>query len=91
MPQHFKYILFPAEAPLSCETPVLFPPWLLHKDVAAGLSQRLCGLPAPVSAGFVKLDVSNNKDVVIAICYGSSTSLSLHSRPQDAEFIEAML
>ena len=90
--QHFKYILFPASAPLDVETPVLFPPWLQHKDVAAGLSQRLGGLPAPVSAGFVKFDHPGYRGgQVIAICYGSSDSLNLASRPQDAEFIEALL
>lgn len=95
MPQHFKYILFPAESPFLCETPVLFPPWLEHAVVAAGLSQRMNGLPAPVSAGFVKLSVErwngSGNEKVCALCYGSSDTLNLSSRPQDAEFIEAML
>lgn len=92
--QHFKYILFPAETPLLCETPVIFPPWLSHRKVKNALCDMM-RLPEPTSAGFVRIVPTSDSERAVrpvsAICYGESDSLKLSACPQDSEFIEGLL
>lgn len=81
MSDTLKYILYPADAPLLVETPILFPSWLSHKVVADACATR-SGWPRPVAAGFVRATADG------VVTFGESDTLGLTSRPSDATFIE---
>lgn len=68
-----KYIVFTDEG-LGLETPIIFPIWLNHRDVAVRLGLTVEKI---VSAGFF----NGNK------CYGNSHSLDIPSREQDSLLI----
>jgi hypothetical protein len=76
-----KYIILDANPYThDLETPVLFPEWLTHKNVA----QAFPGVSV-ISAGFVKHAAHG------VVCHGESTSLGLRPRMEDAELIEQCL
>ena len=77
-----KYIIFNIN---KIETPVLFPVTLGHDEVARALGQDV------VSAGFCKPNSDTTEyDCMIVqtwSAYGSSSTLKVSARPQDAEII----
>jgi hypothetical protein len=82
-----------------CLTPVVFPEFGNHRDVARGLVGA-DGIEAGqvLSAGFVKISttlvfINGYEEAKITVqCYGKSVSLDdLEARPEDARLIEKAL
>lgn len=79
---HSKYIMIEW---MGIETPILFPAWVQHADIASAIlrSRPGCSL---ISAGF--FSVGDNQEVST---FGHSQSLNLNSREEDARFIAKLL
>lgn len=58
----------------------------VHCDVAVKLSNK-----PPVSAGFVKIMLTEDGTDIFVECYGESISLGLSSKPEDSLLIYKML
>ena len=81
-----KYIVYMDEE-AGTETPVLFPSYVKHSDMARGFDKVL-------SAGFVSIAMvgSLSKSQYVAHAYGESTSLKKKSDPKrDSHIITRML
>jgi hypothetical protein len=65
----------------SIETPILFPPWFGHDEVANGREV--------ISAGFISIHVDDGK--IKSGCYGKSISLRIPSRPEDTQIVQNMI
>lgn len=70
-----KYVILDYQG---LETPMLFPCFWNHADIANAIS----GYGTPVAAGFLKMDDLGNLYVT-----GESISLKVKSRPEDLELI----
>lgn len=80
-----KYVIFKAE---SLETPVIFPLWLKHSDVALAITGG--DLSKVLSAGF--FSVMPKRDYVIQVdCFGRSESLNIESRESDGALVARAL
>lgn len=90
-----KYIVINAEFP---DTPVLFPVWCSHQEVARALV-GIDGIESGqvLSAGFVRIetalmDTPNGQEAgVLVECFGESTSMDMKPQKIDAFLIEKML
>ena len=78
-----KYIAFEY---MGTETIVVFPCWLNHANVARDLCPNK---DLRLSAGRVDFYLEDGK--LNIQCYGSSTSLNLSSRPEDAKLVRSQL
>lgn len=74
-----KYIIY-ANKQLKIETPIIFPNFLNHRDIAEKIDPDL----AIISAGFCNLYNSEFR------IYGRSQSLNLDSRKEDRELLNLM-
>lgn len=70
-----KYVMF--EGDWKTETPIIFPSYVQHSDVAASFSHWKV-----LSAGFVRINEDGRYE-----CYGDSHSLKVAARDEDAAFI----
>jgi hypothetical protein len=79
-----KYII--VDAGFGTEAPVLFSELLKHSEVANG--RKVYG------AGFVQIhaEEKDGEQVLVATCYGESTSLDIKSRPEeDSKIVTSQL
>jgi hypothetical protein len=80
-----KYIIIESDL---IETPIVFPVWLKHSDVAAGITGG--DVSKVLSAGFVT--VIPMRDYVIQVnCFGRSESLNVESKESDGLLIARAL
>lgn len=76
-----KYVVFDCDG---TESVVLFPTCITHNEIVLTSSET--GLCPPVAAGFFYIGLGNKVHVE-----GDSRSLSVKSRPKDAELIKNVL
>ena len=78
MSKTLKYIAY--DAPLAEEI-VMFSPMISHENMAT-----MMGLTEVLGAGFVRMSESGE-----LMCYGSSFTLQVKSRPEDTDLLKRML
>lgn len=79
---NMKYIIgtIPGKNGCKCEGPIIFPPWLDHKQTADRL-----GITDITGAGFVEWNCDHVE------CYGKSESLGIASDEKDMRIINLFL
>lgn len=67
---------------VAMETPIIFPSFIAHSDIARNLHKV-------ISAGFVQFTAGD--DAVDVQAFGESVSLNIKSRPRDSRLIACSL
>ena len=74
------------ESPSGLETPIIFPEWIAHSDIAQVTINPKVKL---LSAGFCYV-TTNSRDEAIVYAQGESISLRIKSRKEDSEILNTM-
>lgn len=76
---------------VAMETPIIFPSFIAHSDIALRIDSYSRNLNKVISAGFVQFTPGKDGNCVKVVAFGESVSLKIKSRPKDARLIACSL